>query len=84
MAIGIVPYLVAILIAVGALRASEALEVLLGAIRHGVCGIGLDNRWVDAMPTGLIKPLSGGGARGMMVETMRPWVPTGSPGASRA
>jgi spore maturation protein SpmA len=70
-AIGIVPYLVAILVAVGALRASGALDALLGAIRAGVSGIGLDTRWVDALPTALIKPLSGGGARGMMVETMK-------------
>ncbi len=70
-AIGIVPYLVAILVAVGALRASGALEAALGAIRAGVAGLGIDNRWVDAMPTALIKPLSGGGARGLMVETMK-------------
>jgi spore maturation protein SpmA len=70
-AIGIVPYLVAILVAVGALRASGALEAILGAIRHGVDALGLDDRWVDAMPTALIKPLSGGGARGLMVETMK-------------
>jgi spore maturation protein SpmB len=70
-AIGIVPYLVAILVAVGALRASGALEALLGAIRTGVGAAGLDARWVDALPTALIKPLSGGGARGLMVETMK-------------
>ncbi len=70
-AIGIVPYLVAILVAVGALRASGALEALLGTIRQGVGAIGIDSRWVDALPTALIKPLSGGGARGMMVETMK-------------
>jgi spore maturation protein SpmB len=70
-AIGIVPYLVAILVAVGALRASGALEALLGWIRSGVTGLGLDTRWVDALPTALIKPLSGSGARGLMVETMK-------------
>lgn len=70
-AIGIVPYLVAILVAVGALRASGALEAILGAIRHGVASLALDTRWVDALPTALIKPLSGGGARGLMVETMK-------------
>lgn len=70
-AIGIVPYLVAILVAVGALRASGALEAVLGAIRQGVEALALDARWVDAMPTALIKPLSGGGARGLMVETMK-------------
>jgi spore maturation protein SpmA len=70
-AIGIVPYLVAILVAVGALRASGALEAFLGAIRAGVNQLSIDSRWVDALPTALIKPLSGGGARGMMVETMK-------------
>jgi spore maturation protein SpmB len=70
-AIGIVPYLVAILVAVGALRASGALEALLDAIRTGVAGLNMDTRWVDGLPTAIIKPLSGGGARGMMVETMK-------------
>jgi spore maturation protein SpmB len=70
-AIGIVPYLVAILVAVGALRASGALEAFLGAIKAGVGHLSLDTRWVDALPTALIKPLSGGGARGMMVDTMK-------------
>jgi len=70
-AIGIVPYLVAILVAVGVLRASGALEAFLGAIRAGASHLNMDTRWVDAMPTALIKPLSGGGARGMMVDTMK-------------
>src|SRR6185295_16401871 len=64
-------YLVAILVAVGALRASGALEALLGAIRNGVGRLAIDTRWVDALPTALIKPFSGGGARGMMVDTMK-------------
>ena len=70
-AIGIVPFLVAILVAVGALRASGALEAFLGGIKSMVGHWSIDTRWVDAMPTALIKPLSGGGARGMMVETMK-------------
>ena len=70
-AIGIVPYLVAILVAVGALRASGALDALLNVIRSGVGQMAFDTRWVDALPTALIKPFSGGGARGMMVETMK-------------
>ena len=70
-AIGIVPFLVAILVAVGALRASGALEAFLGAIKATVGHWNMDTRWVDAMPTALIKPLSGGGARGVMVETMK-------------
>jgi spore maturation protein SpmB len=70
-AIGIVPFLVAILVAVGALRASGALEAFLGGVKSMVGHWNMDTRWVDAMPTALIKPLSGGGARGMMVETMK-------------
>src|SRR5262249_3690726 len=70
-AVGIIPYLVAILVAVGALRASGALEALLGAIKSAVQSLAMDTRWVDALPTALIKPLSGGGARGMMIETMK-------------
>lgn len=70
-AVGIIPYLVAMLVAVGALRASGVLDMLLTAIKQGVASFAIDTRWVDAMPTALIKPLSGGGARGMMVETMK-------------
>ena len=79
-AVGIVPYLVAILVAVGALRASGALDAFLGAIKHAVGLFAIDSRWVDAMPTALIKPLSGGGARGMMVETMKTFGPDSFPG----
>jgi spore maturation protein SpmA len=74
-AVGIIPYLVAILVAVGALRASGALEAILGGIKHGVGLLAIDSRWVDALPVALIKPLSGGGARGMMVETMKTFGP---------
>src|SRR6185436_10697134 len=70
-AVGIIPYLVAILVAVGVLRASGALDAFLGVIRAGAAQLNMDTRWVDAMPTALIKPLSGGGARGMMVDTMK-------------
>jgi spore maturation protein SpmA len=70
-AVSIIPYLVAILVAVGVLRASGALEAFLGAIKQGSSSLHMDTRWVDAMPTALIKPLSGGGARGMMVDTMK-------------
>jgi spore maturation protein SpmB len=70
-AVGIIPYLVAMLVAVGALRASGVLDALLDAIRTGAAGMALDTRWVDGLPTALIKPFSGGGARGVMVETMK-------------
>jgi spore maturation protein SpmA len=79
-AVSIIPYLVAILVAVGALRASGALEAILGAIKQGVGLLAIDSRWVDALPTALIKPLSGGGARGMMVETMKTFGPDSFPG----
>lgn len=69
-AIGIIPYLLAMLIAIGLLRASGALDVLLEALRSLVSLGGWDTRWVDALPTGLMKPLSGSGARAMMIDTM--------------
>ncbi len=70
-AVGIIPYLVAMLVAIGVLRASGTLEAVLDAVRWGVEGVGLDARWVDGLPTGLMRPLSGSGARGLMLETMQ-------------
>jgi len=70
-AIRIVPYLVAMLVAVGVFRASGALDLLLGWIRSGVMFAGLDTAFVDALPTMFMKPLSGSGARAMMLETMQ-------------
>ena len=69
-AIGIIPYLVAMLVAVGIFRASGALDLLLDAVRSLAMLFGADARWVDAMPTALMKPLSGSGARAMMIDTM--------------
>jgi spore maturation protein SpmA len=69
-AVGIIPYLVAMLVAIGVLRASGTLDLVLDAIRWAVTGLGLDTRWVDGLPTALMRPLSGAGARGMMLETM--------------
>jgi spore maturation protein SpmA len=69
-AIGIIPYLLAMLVAIGIFRASGALDVLLGAARDLVALGGWDARWIDAMPTALMKPLSGSGARAMMIDTM--------------
>lgn len=69
-AIRIIPYLIAILVAVGMFRASGTLDFLVGGLKSLVSFIGFDNRWVDAMPTALMKPLSGSGARGMMVDAM--------------
>lgn len=70
-AIGIIPYLVAMLVAIGILRSSGALDLLLGGVRSSVAFLGLDTRWVDGLPTGLMRTLSGSGARGMMIETMK-------------
>ena len=69
-AIGIIPYLVAMLVAIGVLRASGALDVVLDLARGGIERLGLDARWGDGMPTALMRPLSGSGARGMMLEAM--------------
>ena len=69
-AVGIIPYLVAMLVAIGVFRASGALDLLLGGIRWAVNGLGMDSRFVEGLPTAFMKPLSGSGARAMMVETM--------------
>ncbi|WP_296267247.1 nucleoside recognition domain-containing protein [Pseudomonas sp. UBA6562] len=67
----LLPYLVAMLVAVGVLRASGALELALDGIRHAVGWLGLDTRFVDGLPTALVKPFSGSAARAMMIETMQ-------------
>ena len=67
----LLPYLVAMLCAVGVLRASGALGLALDGIRWLVDSVGLDNRFVDALPTALVKPLSGSAARAMLIETMQ-------------
>jgi len=70
-AITIIPYLVAMLVAIAVFRASGALELLMSGIRGAVLGFGFDARWVDALPTALMKPFSGSGARAMMIDTMQ-------------
>jgi spore maturation protein SpmB len=70
-AVGIIPYLVAMLVAVGVLRASGALDQALGAVRFVVSRIGMDARWVDALPVALVRPLSGSGSRGLVIEIMK-------------
>ena len=70
-AILIVPYLVAMLVAIGVFRASGALDLLADLVRVGVNSVGLDSRFVDALPTALMKPFSGSGARAMMIDTMK-------------
>ncbi|CAH1043516.1 nucleoside recognition domain-containing protein [Halomonas sp. TD01] len=66
----LLPYLIAMLVAVGVLRASGVLDAGLSGIRWLVEGIGWDTRFVDALPTAFVKPLSGSGSRAMMIETM--------------
>jgi len=67
----LLPYLVAMLCAVGVLRASGALDMVLGGIRWAVGLTGWDARFVDALPTALVKPFSGSAARAMLIETMQ-------------
>jgi len=69
-AIKIIPYLVAMLVAIGVFRECGALDLLVGGIRRVVLMTGLDAAFVDALPTAFMKPLSGSGARGMMLSTM--------------
>ena len=69
-AVRIIPYLIAILVGIAVFRASGAMDWLIEGIRHIVILTGLPADWVDAMPTALMKPLSGSGSRGMMVDAM--------------
>jgi spore maturation protein SpmA len=68
--ISLLPYLVAMLVAIGVLRASGALDAGLSGIRWMIEGMGLDTRFIDALPTAFMKPFSGSGARAMLIETM--------------
>lgn len=74
-AVRIIPYLVAILVAIGVFRASGAMDMLLDAIAGGVALCGIDSEFVGALPTALMKPLSGSGARGLMVDAMQTYGP---------
>lgn len=69
-AVTIIPYLVAILVAIGMFRASGAMDVLTGVMESAVSAMGFDTQWVGALPTALMKPLSGSGSRGMMIDLM--------------
>jgi spore maturation protein SpmA len=70
-AVGIIPYLVAILVAVGVFRTSGTMNYLIDGLQWAVAATGLNTDFVAAMPTALMKPLSGSGARGMMIDTMK-------------
>lgn len=69
-AVTIIPYLVAILVAIGMFRASGAMDLLTEWTTWAVASVGLDTEWVEALPTALMKPLSGSGSRGLMVDLM--------------
>ena len=66
----IIPYLVAILVGIGVFRASGAMDWLVDGIKYTVDAMGIRSDWVAALPTAIMKPLSGSGARGMMVDAM--------------
>ena len=68
--VSLLPYLVAMLVAIGVLRASGALDAGLDGIRWMAEGMGWDIRFIDALPTAFMKPFSGSGARAMLIETM--------------
>lgn len=69
-AVRVIPYLVAILVAIGVFRASGGMDLLIGSINKCVAAFGGNTDFVAALPTAIMKPLSGSGARGMMVDTM--------------
>jgi len=69
--IKIIPYLVAILVAIGVFRASGAMDFLVAGIGEGFAILGVNTDFIEALPTALMKPLSGSGARGMMVDAMQ-------------
>lgn len=70
-AINLIPYLLAMLVAIGVLRASGAIDMLVNGVAWVFASLGFATQFVDALPTALMKPLSGSGARAMMIETMQ-------------
>jgi spore maturation protein SpmB len=73
--IKIIPFLIAILVAIGVFRASGALDYIVSGISFVVAGLGFNSDWVQALPTALMKPLSGSAARGMNIEVMKTFGP---------
>lgn len=74
-AIKIIPYLVGILVAISFLRTSGTFDMVIAGMKSFFQLVGFDTRFVDGLPTALIKPLSGSGARGMMIDTMKAFSP---------
>lgn len=71
----VIPYLVAILVGVAVFRASGAMDLLLGGVSSVLAFLGIGSDVVPALPTAMMKPLSGSGARGMMIEAMKTYGP---------
>lgn len=74
-AVRIIPYLVGMLVAISLLRTSGTFDVIIAGMKNMFAFFGTDTRFVDGLPTALIKPLSGSGARGMMISTMTTYTP---------
>ena len=74
-AVKIIPYLVGMLVAISMLRTSGVFDVVIGGMKQLFLAIGTDTRFVEGLPTALIRPLSGSGARGMMVDTINAYGP---------
>jgi spore maturation protein SpmB len=74
-AVRIIPYLVGMLVAISMLRTSGTFDVVIASMKSVFLGLGVDTRFVDGLPTALIKPMSGSGARGMMIDTMKTFGP---------
>ena len=74
-AVKIIPYLVGMLVAISLLRTSGTFDVIIDGIKNLFAALGTDTRFVDGLPTALVKPMSGSGARGMMVDTMKAYGP---------
>ena len=70
-AVKIIPYLIAILVAIGVFRASGAMDYLISGFAYIFKAMGVNTDFINALPTALMKPLSGSGARGMMVDTLK-------------
>lgn len=79
-AVRIIPYLVAMLVGIGVFRASGAMDLIVDGVSSAVRGCGLDDGFVPALPTAFMKPLSGGGARGLMIDAMTTYGADSFPG----
>ena len=74
-AVRIIPYLIAILVGIGVFRVSGAMDIIIGVIEKFFAWLGVDTEFVKALPTAFMKPLSGSGARGMMIDAMKTYGP---------